>query len=70
MDDSFGAAGRSGGGHGVVCPKQETALRQSVECHIVCVADIDSGAGGSATLQPTDSAEVQLGGDTYDYPCT
>ena len=70
MDDSFGAAGRSGGGHGVVCPKQETTLRQSLDNHLVCTADADGGLGGPAALQPAHSAEVQLGGDTDHHPCT
>ena len=68
MDVGLGAAGRSGSGYGLVCPKQETTLRQSIECHSVCAANADSGFGGIVALQPLDSAKVQLGGDTYDYP--
>ena len=70
MDDSFIAAGRSGCSFGVVCQKQETTLRQSVECHLVRSSDIDGGSGGVAALQPADSAEVQFGGDPDDYSCT
>ena len=58
MDVGFGAAGGSGGGYGVVCPKQETTLWQSVECHTVRSSDFDGGFGGIATLQPTDTSEV------------
>lgn len=70
LDACFGAACWSGGGYGVVCPKQETTLRQSIDNHIVFVANIDGGLGGVVALQPTDSSEVQLGGDPDDYPCT
>ena len=63
MDVNLVAAGRSGSGHGVVCPKQETTLRQSIDNHFVCTANTDGGLGGVAALQPADSAEVQLGGD-------
>ena len=70
LDVGFGAAGGSGSSHGVVCPKQETTLWQSVECHTVCTPDIDCGFGGVVALQPADSAEVQLGGNPDDYPCT
>ena len=70
MDVGLGAAGGSGGGYGVICPKQETTLRQSVECHIVRSSDFDGGSGGVAALQPADKAEVQLGGDPYNHPCS
>ena len=69
MDDSFVSANWYSSGHGVVCPKQEAALRQSVDNHIVCVANLDGGLGGVADFQPFDSAEVQLGGDAYNHPC-
>ena len=69
MDVSFGTAGGSGSGCGVVCPKQEATLQQSLDNHLVCVANIDSGLSGVAALQSVDSAEVQLSGDAYDYPC-
>jgi hypothetical protein len=69
LDVNLVAAGRSGSGHGVVCPKQETTLRQSIECHIVRSSDFDSGFGGIAAFQPIDSAEVQFGGDPNHHPC-
>ena len=68
LDDHCCAAGWSGGGHFVVFPKQETALWQSAECHIVRTSDIDCRYGGVAAFQPAHSAEIQLGGDAYDYP--
>jgi hypothetical protein len=63
LDVGFGAAGRSGGGHGVVCPKQETTLRQSLDNHFVCTANIDSRLSGFAAFQSSDKAEVQFGGN-------
>ena len=68
MDDSFISAGWSGGGCGVVCPKQETTLWQGLDNHLVCVANIDGGLGGVAALQSVDSAEVQFGGNPDHYP--
>jgi len=70
MDVSPLAAGWSGSGCGVVCPKQETTLRQSLDNHLVFAAYLDGGLGGIAALQPADSAEVQLGGDAYNHPRT
>ena len=68
MDVGFGAAGWSGGGHGVVFPKQEATLWQSLDNHLVCTADIDSWLSGLVAFQPADKAEIQLGGDPDDYP--
>ena len=70
MDVSLIAAGWSGSGHIVVFPKQEATLRQSLECHIVCASDFDCRLSGLVALQPADKAEIQLGGDAYDYSCT
>ena len=69
MDDSCFAAGWSGGGFGVVFPQQKAALWQSIECHSVCASNLFGGTGGLIAFQPLDSAEIQLGGDAYDYPC-
>ena len=69
MDVSLVAAGWCSGGHGVVFPKQEATLWQSLDNHLVCAADIDGRFGGLAALQPADTAEVQFGGNTYDYSC-
>ena len=69
MDDSRIAAGWCSGGHGVVFPKQETALWQSLDNHFVCAADYDGWLGGVVALQPADKAEIQFGGNTCDYPC-
>ena len=68
MDVGFIAVGWSGGGHIVVFPEQEATLWQSLECHVVCTSDFDCRIGGIAALQPIDKAEVQFGGDTYNYP--
>lgn len=69
MDVSLIAAGRSGGGHIVVFPKQETTLRQSIDNHFVCITNLDCRIGGLAAFQPADSAEIQLGGNANHYPC-
>ena len=68
MDVSPRAAGWSSSSHGVVCPKQETTLRQSIECHFVCATNIDDRLGGAAAFQPADPSEVQFGGDPNHYP--
>ena len=68
MDVNRIAAGWCSGGHGVVFPKQETALRQSLDNHFVCTANIDCRLGGVAALQPADKAKIQFGGNAYDYP--
>ena len=68
MDDSCFPAGWPGSGFGVVFPQQKATLWQSIECHSVCAPNIDGGIGGFAAVQPFDSAEIQLGGDAYDYP--
>lgn len=70
MDVNRIAAGRFGSGHGVVFPKQEATLWQSLECHLVCATNTDSWLGGFAAFQPADKAEIQFGGDTNHYPCT
>ena len=69
MDVSVVAASWFGSSHIVVFPKQEATLWQSLECHLVYAADIDGRLGGFAAFQPADKAEIQLGGDAYDYPC-
>ena len=69
MDTCCVAAGWSGSGHGVVCQKQETTLRQSFDNHLVYTANFDVGPSGVAAFQPADKAEVQLGGDSDNYPC-
>ena len=69
MDVSLIDAGWSGGGHIVVFPKQEATLWQSLDNHIICTANLDGWVGGFVALQPVDSAEIQFGGDAYDYSC-
>jgi hypothetical protein len=69
MDVNLILAGWPGIGCIVVFPKQEATLWQSVECHIVCASDFDCRLGGLVALQPTDKAEIQFGGNTYDYSC-
>ena len=69
LDVSCIAVGWSGSGHGVVCPKQETTLWQSVDNHFVRIANFDCESGGVAALQPAHSAEVQLGGDPDPHSC-
>ena len=69
MDVGFIAVGWSGGGYSVVFPKQEATLWQSLECHFVCATNLNSRIGGVAAFQPADKAEIQFGGDAYDYSC-
>lgn len=69
MDVSIVAAGWSGSGHIVVCPKQETTLWQSIECHLVRTPDLDGGIGSLAALQSAYPAEIRFGGDANDHPC-
>ena len=69
MDVSLVAADWSGSGHSIVFPKQEATLWQSLDNHFVCVTDDDCRLGGLAAFQPADKAEIQFGGDAYDYPC-
>ena len=69
MDVGIIAAGWSGGSHIVVFPKQETTLWQGVDNHLVCATNLDGWPGGLVALQPADKAEIQFGGDAYDYPC-
>ena len=69
MDVNRIDAGWCSSGHGVVFPKQEATLWQSLECHLVCATNTDSWLGGFAAFQPADKAEIQLGGNAYDYPC-
>ena len=70
MDGNRIAASRSGSGHGVVCPKQETTLRQSIDNHLVCAANVDGWYSGVAALQPVDKAEVQLSRNPDHHPRT
>ena len=58
MDVSLVAANWCSGGHGVVFPKQETALWQSLDNHFVCAAGIDGGLGGFAAFQSSDTSEA------------
>lgn len=69
LDVSLIDAGWSGSGYSVVFPKQETTLRQSIDNHFVCTADIDSWLSGLVAFQPADKAEIQFGGDAHDYSC-
>lgn len=69
LDVSLIAAGRSGGGHIVVFPQQETTLWQAIDNHLVCTTNLDCRIGSLVALQPADSAEIQLGGNANHYPC-
>ena len=47
----------------------ETGLNTDAATGNTTITNVLGWAGGIIAFQSLDSAEIQLGGDAYDYPC-